>query len=275
MAQRYRRGLTLYLAVSVCAVCCAATDSSLSAQTDSSPEAATTAKAPSYEIVSIRPSDPNNREVGWRSLPDGLNYINLPLQPLIKDVYGLDMDSQISGLPGWVNSERYDVQARVDADTAIAWKKLSEKEISALQRPMIQSLLADRCHLRVHLETRDFSVYDLVIAKGGLKIKEAPADKKTDASIQDDSLTGSAAPFEFLVTNLPSWSGRMVIDKTGLAGKRFAMQLRWTSDDRRTATDDGPSIFTALQEQLGLKLVPSQAPMKVAVIVHIERPSPN
>jgi uncharacterized protein (TIGR03435 family) len=275
MAKRRQFGQTLRAKVIFFAICCATSGVSLPAQTDPTLQPAATVKAPSYEIVSIKPSNPKSSTIGWSYLPEGLDFINLPLQPLVKDAYDLEMDSQISGLPGWASSERYDVQARVDANTAEAWKKLSDKELTIRQRPMIQSLLTDRCMLKVHLETREFPVYDLVIAKGGLKIKEASSDEKHGGLIKDGSITGQATSFDLLLANLTPFSGRKVIDKTGLEGKRFDFELDWAPDDQPVTAVPLPSLFTALKEQLGLELVPAKEPMQIVVIDHIERPTAN
>jgi uncharacterized protein (TIGR03435 family) len=275
MAKRRQCGQILLAEFILGAICCATTGDSLLSQTDPTSQPAATAKAPSYEIVSIKPSNPKSGTIALLYLPEGLDSINLPLQPLVKDAYDVDLDSQISGLPGWASSERYDVQARVDADTAEAWKKLPDKELIIRQRPMIQSLLADRCKLKVHLETREFPVYDLVIAKGGLKMKEAPSDENHGGLIKDGSITGHATSFGLLLANLTPFSGRKVIDKTGLDGKRFDFELEWAPDDQPATAVPLPSLFTALKEQLGLELVPAKEPMQVVVIDHMERPSAN
>lgn len=253
-------------------VICSFWAGSLQSQTIATPQP-DSANTSSYEVVSIRPDHSGIGVAVYKYSPNGLDSINLPLRSLLADAYGIPFENQISGLPGWANSEHFDVQARVDARTAEAWKKLSTKQIAAQQQPMLQSLLAVRCQLKAHLETRETPVYDLVIARRGLKMKEAPAEDRSGGMIRDGSFTGKATPIELLVANLTAWSGRLVIDKTGLAGKRFDFELEWAPDT--TAANAGPSIFTALDEQLGLKLVPSKAPVQVLVIDHIERPSPN
>jgi bla regulator protein blaR1 len=190
------------------------------------------------------------------------------------------MDNQIEGLPGWAQSEPYDFEAKVDAGTAEVWKKLSYKERRKQEQPMMQSLLADRCQLKVHRLTREMPVYDLVIAKGGLKMKEAAADEPSDeamsATMSGSKMTAHAQSTDTIMAAFQGNVGRMIVDKTGLAGKKFDFELSW-ADDRRAdeAADAGPSIFTAIEEQLGLKLVPAKGPVEVVVIDHIERPSPN
>ena len=146
---------------------------------------------------------------------------------------------------------------------------------------MIQSLLADRCKLKVHRETRELPVYDLVIAKGGLKMKEAPAKERGFYTWNGGSLgstiTVHATSIDSLTSDLAATVGRIIIDKTGLGDKKFDFELKWTPDLQRAANtvDAGPSIFTAFEEQLGLKLVSSKGPVEILVIDHMETPSPN
>lgn len=237
--------------------------------------------AAAYEVVSIKPDTKSeNRGSGWRTLPDGLQASNVPLQWLVYNAYGIIMDSQVSGLPGWAESERYDIDAKLDAETAEAWKKLPFDERQKQERPMLQALLADRCQFKAHSVTKELPVYDLVIAKGGLKMKEAPPDEKGYMMVSGGSnsrIDAHAFPVKALVNNLPQRVGRMVIDKTGLGDKKFDFALKWTPYDALAAdstADAGPSIFTALEE-LGLKLVSDKAPVNVLVIDHMERPSPN
>jgi uncharacterized protein (TIGR03435 family) len=251
----------------------------LRAQTDAAQPEVASVPAAVYEIVSIKPTSPDERGGSMYSLPDGFRWKNFTLDFLIRGAYGLIMDGQIVGMPGWVNSEPYDVEARAGANAAEAWKKLTYKERWKLQEPMIQALLADRCQLKVHRETREMPVYDLVIAKGGLKMKEAAANE-VDAETMKSSgaMIAQALSTDSLVNAFSGGFGRMIVDKTGLAGKKFDFELTWTPDDRRaadSAADAGPSFFTALEEQLGLKLVPSKGPVEVIVIDHIERPSAN
>jgi uncharacterized protein (TIGR03435 family) len=200
--------------------------------------------------------------------------VNTTLDILVKDAYGTSSEDQVFGMPSWAKSDRYDVDVRVDADTANEWKTLSNKERFKQEQPMLQAMLADRCKLKVHLETKELPVYDLVIAKGGVKMKEAAPSEEYTGRFSVGEITGHAMPIEDLVRAIPS-DGRSVLDKTGLEGKKFDFDLKWTRDNRIEAGDSGPSLFTALQEQLGLKLVSSKAPGAVLVVDLMERPSPN
>ena len=139
---------------------------------------------------------------------------------------------------------------------------------------MLQALLADRCKLKVHFETKELPSYDLVIAKRGLKMQEAKPDEKADELFSSGRIAARAIAIESLVLGLSADAGRRIVDQTGLGDKRFNFDLKWTPDNRMEA-DSGPSLFTALEEQLGLKLVPSKSPGKVLVIDYIEKPSPN
>jgi uncharacterized protein (TIGR03435 family) len=260
------------------AVCWIVVGISAWGQAGSSASADISAKAAAYEVVSIKPTEPGARGGEWRSPPDGFRFRNMPLSSLIYSAYGIIMDSQVSGMPEWAESDRYDVEAKVDADTAEAWKNLSWKERWKQEQPMIQLLLADRCHLKVHRETKELPVYDLIIAKGGLKMKEAAANEAGTESMGGGTMIVRAQTIESIVYGFAGTDGRLIVDKTGLGEKKFDFELKWTPDNRRNAddaADAGPSIFTALEEQLGLKLVPSKGPVDVLVIDHIEKPSAN
>lgn len=226
-----------------------------------------------FEVVSIKPNK-SSTDGGTQSLPNGERDVNTTLDILVKDAYGSFSEDQVVGMPAWAKSDRYDVEVRVDAETANEWKKLSRKERWKQEQPMFQAMLADRCKLRVHLETKELPAYDLVIVKGGLKMKEAAPGEEYTGRISEGEVIGQAMSMENLVATLPS-DERQIIDKTGLGDKKFNFDLKWTPDYRIEAGDSGPSLFTALEEQLGLKLVSSKAPGKVLVVDHMEKPSPN
>jgi uncharacterized protein (TIGR03435 family) len=229
-----------------------------------------------YEVVSIKPNKAGTLSAGGtRTLPDGFEYMNIPLSIFVKGAYGLALDSQVAGLPGWAREENYDIVAKVDMDTAERWKKLSRKERMKEEQPMKQSILADRCQFKGHEETRELPVYDLVIAKGGVKMKEAPPNETPMEMMSGDQMKVHAMKVDTIASTFEGTLGRMIVDKTGLGDKRFDFELKWTSDDRPSADDSAPSLFTALEEQLGLRLVPARGPVEVLIIDHMERPSPN
>lgn len=233
-----------------------------------------------FEVVSIKPSKPGTLNSSTENLPDGFRDQNITLDTLVEDAYDTISGAQIIrirqmvGMPSWAKSELYDVEAKIDPDTAETWKSLTMLERWKREQPMVQAMLADRCKLKVHFETKELPAYELVIAKGGLKMKEAASDEKTMEHAIEGRLTGRAVSIASILAVLPS-DGRQMVDNTGLGDKRFDIDLQWTPDDRRIDADSGPSLFTALEEQLGLKLVSSKAPGKVLVVDHMERPSPN
>jgi len=210
-----------------------------------------------------------------RGIPDGFVWTNIPLASLVRAPYGIIIDSQVLGLPDWARWENYDIQAKVDADTAERWKKLSRKERGQEEQQMMKSILADRCQLKAHQETKELPVYDLVIAGRGLKMKEAPPNESPTETMSFNQMTVHAMQINTIVFTFAGTVGRMIVDKTGLGDKKYDFELRWTMDDRPSVDDAAPPLFTALEEQLGLKLVPSRAPVEVLIIDHLERPSPN
>jgi len=236
--------------------------------------ASSSVKPKVYEVVSIKPTKPETEGASVENLPDGFRDKNMRLDILVEGAYDMTNGDHVVGMPAWAKSEGYDIEAKVDGDTAAAWKNLSFKERWKQEQPMLQALLADRCKLKVHFETKEMPAYDLVIAKGGLKMKEAPPDEETTGHMRDGDLTVRAEPIENLIAAIPA-DGRLIVDKTGLGDKKFDFDLKWTPENHRTDADSGPTLFTALEEQLGLKLVSSKAPGKVLIIDHIEKPSPN
>ena len=234
--------------------------------------------------------------------PDGFNATNVPLQLLLREAYGVE-DDQISTAPNWVKTEKFDIEAKVDGSDVAKLSKLSFEQ----HKLMLQPLLEDRFKLKFHRETKDLPVYALVIAKNGLKIKEAtPGDTYPNGLklpgghvggagtlwIQNNQLTGQAIALAELCRLLSRQLGRIVLDRTGLTGK-YDFILKWTPDEGPAAMSpgaaggrqgadnapppdsSGPSIFTAIQEQLGLKLESQKAPLEVLVIDHVETPSEN
>jgi len=263
----------------------------LHAQTSAAAPQDASAKAAVYDVVSIKLASPGDRDNEWKGLPNGIDYKNMPLVWLFYEAFGIKLDSQISGMPDWVRTDHYSVSARVDENTATAWKELSEREIWKQQQPMLQALFVDRFQLKIRHEVKVLPVYDLVIAKGRLKMKEAAPDEKESvywkqfAMYSDAGQSGGytitatahAVTALGLAQSLPSNAGRIIVDKTGLGDKRFDFELKWSSDQEAPADKGGtgPGLFKALEEQLGLKLEPAKEPVDTFVVEQMERPSAN
>ena len=248
-----------------------------------------------YDVASFKVNKSGPGRAMFSSPEDGLSLTNLNLKELIGFAFGLAtaaQDGRIVGAPSWITSEAYDVEAKMDGATAEALKKLSPSDRALARQHMFQELLADRCKLVAHWETKEFPVYELVIAKGGSKIQESKTSDAATAGRGGMGLKGRGGPLSArdvpisnLVGLLSMLLNRTVVDKTGLAGK-YDFTLNWTPDESNDPNffpsssgqrpdPAGPSIFAALQEQLGLKLEAGKGPVKVIVIDHIERPSGN
>lgn len=236
------------------------------------PKSASAKATAAYDVVSIKPSKPGTQGVSLMS-PNGFRDTDTTIGMLLRSAFGIFYDKQIVGLLPWTDTDLYDVEAKVDADTANRWHRLTSAERRKEEQPMMQALLIDRCKLNFHFETKELSVYDLVIAKSGSKMKQAPQDEVETSEIAGGdgvTLTAHALSMERFIPTLSGTDGRLVVDKTGLGDKKFDFTLHWSP-----GAGSGPSLFTALEEQLGLKLVPSKEPVNVLVLDRIEKPSAN
>jgi uncharacterized protein (TIGR03435 family) len=247
---------------------------SASAQSTSAPHAQPAPKF-TYEVVSITPSKPGVQGSLWRRPPNGIVITNWPLGWLVRSAYKIINDDQLAGMPSWADSDRYDIQAKMDEEATAAWKNLSQQEQERQNGLMLQLLLADRCGLKVHRETKQLPVFNLVIAKGGSKLNEAKAAQGSRMMSNYGVFEAESMSIESLVNNLSNSVGRVVIDQTGLGNKKFDLKLKWTPDEQQGTADAGPSLYTALEEQLGLKLVAARAPVEVIVVDQMDKPSPN
>jgi uncharacterized protein (TIGR03435 family) len=233
---------------------------------------------PSFEVASVKPADPKNRGMALDKLPGG-RFIatNVSLRILLKEAYGM-RDFQIEGAPQWFDSARWDVSAKSE-------RAASDQEMTE----MLQSLLAQRFALKLRQEERELQVYVLTAAKNGTKLKEAESGESTiGVRIRGfGHLTATKASMEQLAETLSdvrlngrAMLDRPVLDRTGLKGV-YDFTLAWTPDlepadgAAPSETAGGPSIFTAVQEQLGLKLERQKAPLKVFIIDHVEKASQN
>jgi uncharacterized protein (TIGR03435 family) len=258
----------------------------------------TTAKLPAFEVASIKPDKAaGDGPVMLQFTPDGFTATNMPLKMLIREAYSVE-ENQILGAPAWLNAHSYDIEAKVDSAEVGDLRNLS----IAQRKLMLQPLLVDRFKLQIHRETKELPVYELLIGKNGPKVHEAkPNDtypngiKGPDGHsgpglvwIEAGRLTGQGVPLAELARLLSQRLGHNVLDKTGLTGK-YDFIMPWPPADAAdtmppvsaggeqgaAAPPDGPSIFTALQEQLGLRLESRKAPVEVLVIDHVETPSAN
>jgi len=243
-----------------------------------------------YEVATIKPSDPSQP------------YSGTTLRHYIANAYGVPIPwgapatefagSQVVGGPGWIDKDKYDIKGKVPDELREAMKKMSGDEGRATIETMQQALLADRFHMKVHFETREMPVFEMVPAKDGLKIKALTGvDEEAGASmnmqIRSDgtaTLIGESATMDLFLNALrgesPDVAGRQIVDMTGFKGRFDLKGFRFSGVPLQNAggagaTDpDAPSLSQAL-EQLGLKLIPAKGQVEVVVIDSIDRPTEN
>jgi uncharacterized protein (TIGR03435 family) len=259
--------------ISICAL------SISSAQTASTPATVIAqAASPAYDVMTIKPSDPGSPGTSYGAPGDRFFARNLSLKMLLQYAYDINEDS-IVGIPSQLDSKRFDIDAKIVEPDLDALKKLSGKQ----GRLMLLSLLTERFQLKTHMETRLGPVYELVVAKGGPKFKpsadqtsRANGNLGTSSNGKSSKITANCMPIASLAKVLTDQLHRPVIDKTGLDGN-YDLTLQWTPDGAPVSTDDNapPSIYTAVQEQLGLKLQPAKAPVEVLVVDHAAMPTEN
>jgi len=254
------------------------------------------AQEPAFEVASIK-LDISGQPGPLFELFPSFHVERATLKALVLTAYGL-RDFQLSGGPGWINSDRYNIEAKAPAPAAFS------QEYRELQNQRLQTLLQERFKLAIHRETKELPIYELTVAKGGPKlpppscIQRDPSDRTIapGKGMSDycgfgmtarglvELTTGSMAD---LARTFSAELQRDVVDKTGITG-RFHIHLTFTPDDSTIRLPDipdlpgvpapavdGPNIFTAIQEQLGLKLESAKGPVDVLVIDHVEKPSEN
>jgi len=265
-----------------------------------------------FDVVSIKPTPPSYDKTLMQHFPDGTSFRGAPVRMVLQAAFGVE-DDRIIGGPSWLNSNRYDIQAKVAPEDAPRLDKLKDED----RRAMLIPLLTERFHLKYHHETRDRSTYALVVAKGGLRMAKGeafppggvppggvrpadggpvdPAKEHYKIMTVPGHIEADSMPMFVLADVLSRLLHRRVVDKTGLTAN-YNFTLRWTPNnplrpmlDTYTSgsleaglagtgntTDAAPSsLFTALEEQLGLKLQSGKDSVDVIVIDHIDPPSPN
>jgi bla regulator protein blaR1 len=268
-----------------------------------------TVQPPAWDVTTVKPSKPDQRGSMINFTPDGIKITNVPLETIVRMSFDME-DDHIFGYPSWTKTTMLDIEAKVAPDDAAKLKALS----FAQRRQMLVSLLEDRFNFKFHHETRELPVYELIVAKGGIKAQASkpdppkadptgptpdpapgPGDAPGPAPSRHMLMMRGRGHIESVGTGISSLAhvlsgqlGRTVVDKTGLTGN-FDYKLNWTPDDAaiamtkggdpapsdNTLESAGPSLFTALQEQLGLKLEAAKTEADVIVIDQIEPPTAN
>ncbi len=245
-----------------------------------------------FDVATIRLAQPTNANfhVSVSSPPHSSRFEvkNFPVKALLQIAYGFD--APVVGAPDWATNTFYNIQARSDEAADARLAKLTDNEVRLEKRNAIRVLLAERLELKTHLETRNSALYHLTIAKGGLKMTPAPAppppadgapppppppaDVQAHGSQHGLEFVGTNAPMRAITGALSSMVEEPVEDKTGLTGiYNYTLQFgrEWSASD----PDSWPSIFTAVQEQLGLKLEAVHESVPNLVVDHIIKPTEN
>lgn len=232
------------------------------------------ARLPAYDIVSVHQNKTETEDSSLDTTNDGIVIVNASCPEIVEFAYNIASFDLISNISGPVASARFDIRAKIANRDGDRPAKLTDDDLQA----MTISLLADRFHLRVRVVPKRMTVYEIAVAKGGPKFKlDQPVAPSLSASWgRNNTLIFKNSPMSMLAGVL-SDSGlhRLVVDRTGLKGAGN-YSLKWSSD---MAIDQGGrdlvSIFSAIQDQLGLKLQPVKLPIDTLVIDHVEMPSEN
>jgi uncharacterized protein (TIGR03435 family) len=245
-----------------------------------------------FDIATIRLAPPPdaNFHVSVSSPPHSSRFeaTNLPIKALLQIAYGFD--APVVGAPDWATNTFYNIQARSDEAADARLAKLTDNEVRLEKRNAIRVLLAERLGLKTHLETRNSSIYNLVLGKGGVKMQAvpappppangeappppAPANVQARGSQHGLDFVGSDAPMRAITGALSSMVEAPVVDKTGLTGT-FNYTLQFGRDWSANDPESWPSIFTAVQEQLGLKLEAVHESVPNLVVDRITKPTEN
>lgn len=223
---------------------------------------------PGFEAVSVRLVDPHpvedlSRGIGLLSMspfPTNLFYLrNAPLAFLVQLAYAVDSQDHISAMPGWMESQEYDISAKVEGDRQLTLEQM---------KPMLQRLLEQRFHFAAHPETKVTSGFALIVAKGGPKLQPSKTESKPFAQILPNRMDGGHMEAKQVAGVLAHRAGQPVVDKTGLTGTYdFTLSYAPANDPNSNL----PDFFTALQEQLGLKLQPDKVPVDFLVVDHVDK----
>lgn len=231
--------------------------------------------APKFDVVSVKPNKSGETALRLDVQPGGrFMAVNMPLKQFIRAAYTLQL-YQIADAPSWVDSERFDIVALTGRDlmAPIVW---TPGQYAPMQL-MMQAVLTDRFKMVAHIEEREAQGYALVLrspaSTGKLLPAKVPCVPDCGMKIASGTVSAHDVPLPQFAELLSQLTGRRVIDSTGLTGN-FDFDAQWAPESQQ-GVSDAPSLFTALQEQLGLRLDSRRVPTPMLVIDAIERPTPD
>lgn len=235
---------------------------------------------PRFEVASVKRNNSHSGQSGMGMGPGFLTATNVTLNMLMKTAYRVQ-DYQIIGGPSWISYEAFDVEAKAAAGAIPPKTTQTDATKEDPTERMLQSLLEDRFQLKLRSETKELPVYALNVVRSGPLLKASPEQKAPNGlKILFGDITATSVPLSQFIAALSAQLDRPVLDKTNLPGF-FDFHLKWSPQATSVAPPDvaldptGPSLFTALQEQLGLKLESARGPVEVLVIDSVSKPSEN
>jgi uncharacterized protein (TIGR03435 family) len=226
---------------------------------------------PDWEVSTVRPADPDSHSDGFHLNGRNIFIENQSVETMLLVAFGVHR-KQLASVPDWVSTARWDVKGVPDVAGEPSMKQFEG---------MVQKVLAERFGLKFHWEKRDLSVYGVTVAKGGMKLAKSVGDPNGPPDMTGNGGVGQRM-IRFTNTSMDDFAISMefemdkpVVNQTGLSG-RYDFILNWATNETATSDPNAPpGVFTAIQEQLGLKLAPVKAQADVIVIDHVERPSAN
>jgi uncharacterized protein (TIGR03435 family) len=279
-------------------------------QTPQQSQSAASDKIPDYEydVVSVKPTEPgltytgNQIPLGIVYSADGFDAKSMRLWGLIINAYGLQR-LRVVGAPAWWDTERFNIIAKADPETADAMQKLPQEQLKLVRQRMLQKILEDRFGLKIHHEMKDMPVFFMTIGKNGSKLQEYSPDHASPNDVTDfegnraanrftmqgDELVGQSVTMANFTAQLSEYMESPIVDKTGLTGT-YDFRFKYFLDLSSYAPSPGgnasgqpnliiidikPPLIEAIQKNLGLKLESGKGPVEITVVDHSERPSGN
>jgi uncharacterized protein (TIGR03435 family) len=232
-------------------------------------------KPPVFEVVSIKPSQPDDRGRKLRTSSDRITIENFTLKELIVYAYNLKDNSQVLGGPNWLEKLHFDIVGVASEAEVAKLRPMTADDQRKEWSTIAQSVLAERFRLQVRLEMRAMPVYTLVVAKSGSKLKPAAAGDKVQNTLWDNGrMNWTNTSMESLAYYLTRTEGRVVLDRTGLTG-RYDFTLGWTGGADVSAEAYAADLLAAMREQLGLNLKSAKVPLNVVIVDTASVPTAN
>lgn len=236
-------------------------------------------KLRAFEVAAIKLSKPDDPHHGWHGTNDRIFIENYSLRRLIRSAYGLKSDLQVIGGPDWSGKQAFDIEAKIDEADVDKMHNMSPEERQKARNEMLQSLLAERFQLKARVDQRVMLVYALVVAKSGPKLAPAAPSapgKGHGISVDNGHMVATDISMSSLADDLayaPETGDRVVLNHTGLTGE-YDFKLNWTEDPGTGVPPDSefPGLFTALEEQLGLKLESQKGSVPVVIVESAAKP---